>query len=50
MYYNFVRIHKTRKITPEIEAGVTDKLWNLVDVVKLLEEEALSLEGLTPYR
>ena len=37
MYYNFVRIHKTLKVTPAMAAGVTDKLWEIGDVVKMLE-------------
>jgi IS1 family transposase len=37
MYYNFVRIHQTLRVTPAMQAGVTDKLWNLEDVVALLE-------------
>lgn len=37
MYYNFVSIHKTLKITPAMAAGVTDKLWEIGDVVKVLE-------------
>ena len=39
MHYNFVRIHTTLKVTPAMEAGVTDKLWSLEDIVKLLEEK-----------
>ena len=27
LYYNFVRIHKTLKMSPAMAAGVTDKLW-----------------------
>jgi hypothetical protein len=27
MYYNFVRIHQTLKVTPAMAAGVTDRLW-----------------------
>jgi hypothetical protein len=27
MYYNFVRIHATLRMTPAMAAGVTDKLW-----------------------
>jgi hypothetical protein len=38
MYYNFVRIHKTLKITPAMAAGVTDKLWEIGDVVEMLEK------------
>jgi hypothetical protein len=27
MYYNFVRLHKTLRVTPAMAAGVTDRLW-----------------------
>jgi len=37
MYYNFVRIHKSLRVTPAMEAGVTDRLWEIEDIVKLLE-------------
>jgi IS1 family transposase len=36
-YYNFVRIHKTLRVTPAMAAGVTDKLWEIGDVVDVLE-------------
>ena len=36
MYYNFVRIHKTLRVTPAMAAGVTDKLWEMADLVKVL--------------
>ncbi|WP_298915777.1 IS1 family transposase [uncultured Algimonas sp.] len=39
MYYNFVKIHKTLKCTPAMAAGVTLNLWNMEDVVKLIEAE-----------
>ena len=35
MYYNFVKIHKTLRVTPAMEAGVTKKLWNIEDIVTL---------------
>ena len=38
MYYNFVRIHKTLHVTPAMAAGVTDKLWEIRDVVAMLEK------------
>jgi IS1 family transposase len=37
MYYNFVRIHKTLRVTPAMAAGVTDKLWEIADIVALIE-------------
>ena len=36
MYYNFVRIHQTLRITPAMAAGVTDRLWSVADLVGLL--------------
>jgi len=39
MYYNFCRIHQTTRITPAMAAGVTNKLWNIEDIVKLLEDK-----------
>jgi hypothetical protein len=37
-YYNFVRLHKTLRLTPAMAAGVTEKLWEMSDVVKLIED------------
>jgi len=39
MYYNFVKIHKTLKCTPAMAAGVTPKLWEMTDVVAMIEAE-----------
>jgi IS1 family transposase len=38
MHYNFVRIHQTTKVTPAMAAGVTKNLWELSDMVKVLED------------
>ena len=38
MVYNFVRIHGTLKCSPAMEAGVTGKLWEIADVVTMIEE------------
>ena len=38
MFYNFVRIHQILKVTPAMAAGVTDRLWEIGDVVQLLED------------
>ena len=46
-FYNFVRIHKTLKMTPAMAAGVTDKLMSLEDIVALIDarEEAPKKRG-----
>ena len=37
MYYNFCRIHQTLRITPAMKAGVTDRLWDIEDILNLLD-------------
>ncbi len=50
MYYNFVRIHKTLRVTPAMKAGVTDRLWEIGDIVALIEaEEAKQPRTRGPY-
>ena len=38
MYYNFAKIHQTLRTTPAMAAGVTDRLWEMSDLVSLLEK------------
>ena len=37
MYYNFVRIDKTLRTTPAMAANVTKRLWEIGDIVDVLE-------------
>jgi hypothetical protein len=37
IYYNFVRIHKTLRTTPAMAAKVTKRLWEIGDIVDVLE-------------
>jgi hypothetical protein len=39
MYYNFARIHKSLRCTPAMAAGVSQKLWEISDIVALLDSE-----------
>ena len=36
-HYNWCRIHKTLRVTPAIEAGLTDHVWSLEELVGLLD-------------
>ncbi|HUI11701.1 MAG TPA: IS1 family transposase, partial [Bacteroidota bacterium] len=36
MYYNWVRIHKTLRVTPAMAAGLTKRLWSVEDLARLL--------------
>jgi hypothetical protein len=37
MHYNFCRIHITTPITPVMAAGLTDHVWELEELVGLLD-------------
>ena len=37
MFYNFVRVHKTLRVTPAMAAGVTSRLWEIGDIVAVIE-------------
>lgn len=50
MYYNFVRIHKTLRVTPAMAAGVSDRLWEIADIAKLVEESEAKPSKRGPYR
>ena len=36
MHYNFARVHQTLRVTPAMEAGIADHVWNLGEIVGLL--------------
>jgi IS1 family transposase len=42
MFYNFTRIHSTLRMSPAMAAGVSDRLWDMSDIVALIDarEEA----------
>ena len=48
MHYNFVRIHKSLKVTPAMEAGISKTLWEISDIVALIPEAAPKKRG--PYK
>lgn len=37
MFYNFCRIHKTLRVTPAMEAEVTDHVWTMEEVINLIK-------------
>ncbi len=39
MYYNFGRIHKTLRVTPAMEAGISDHVWSLEEIAGLLDDK-----------
>lgn len=48
MFYNFSRIHKTLRVTPAMEAGVTDHVWTIEEIVRLAPDPVAAKRG--PYK
>ena len=42
--YNFIKIHRTLRVTPAMAAGVTDRLWSVADIVAMLENSESKAE------
>ena len=38
VFYNWTRIHKTLRTSPAQAAGLTERLWDMADVVNLIED------------
>ena len=45
MYYNFGRIHNSLRVSPAMEAGVTDHLWTLEEIAGLVKDEPAKKRG-----
>ena len=40
-YYNFCRVDQTLRVTPAMEAGLTDHAWSVEELVGLLEQKVV---------
>ena len=40
VFYNWLRVHKTLRVTPAMEAGLTDRLWSMEEIAELIEAAA----------
>jgi IS1 family transposase len=45
MYYNFCKVHQSLRVTPAMEAGLTTRVWDLQDLVALLETDHQSAQS-----
>ena len=50
VYYNFVKIHKTLRVTPAMEAGLTDQVWTFEDIVRLIDVNSPKPRPRGPYK
>jgi hypothetical protein len=39
MHYNFCRVHQTLRVTPAMEAKVTDHVWDLKEMLSLMNQK-----------
>ena len=42
-YYNFCRVHQTLRVTPAMEAALTDHVWTVTELVQLLDARQLAV-------
>jgi IS1 family transposase len=50
MFYNFVRQHQTLRVSPAMAAGATGKLWELADVVAMIDAASPKPGKRGPYK
>ena len=44
VWYNFVKMHKTLKMTPAMASGVSKRLWSMEDVVALIDARSVKAD------
>jgi hypothetical protein len=50
VWYNFVKVHKTLRMSPAMAAGLTDKLWAIEDIVALVDAAEPKTSKRGPYK
>ena len=51
MYYNFVRLHSKLRMSPAMAAGISTRLWEIGDIVALIEAEEATVDRTRgPYK
>jgi hypothetical protein len=50
VWYNFIRVHKTLKMSPTMAAGVSKTLWSMADLCRMMDEVVPKLGPSGPYK
>ncbi|MGH7011102.1 MAG: IS1 family transposase, partial [Caulobacteraceae bacterium] len=50
VFYNFVRIHKTLRMTPAMAAGISSTLWTMEDIAERIEARRPKTGKRGPYK
>ncbi|WP_263376496.1 helix-turn-helix domain-containing protein [Granulicella aggregans] len=45
MHYNFCRVHKTLRVTPAMEAGISGHVWSIEELVAIMPEPVAKKRG-----
>ena len=49
-WYNFMRVHGSLRVTPAMEAGLTDTLMDMEDFIAIMDDRAPKPKPRGPYR
>ena len=41
-HYNFIRVHQTLRVTPAMEAGITNTIWNWEDLLGISKQRKVA--------
>jgi hypothetical protein len=47
-FYNFSRVHQTPRVTPAMEAGLSDHVWSIAEFISIMPEPVAKKRG--PYQ
>jgi hypothetical protein len=50
VWYNYVRQHKARRLSPAMAPGISDKLWSMADLAEMIEATLPQLGKQGPYK
>lgn len=50
MHYNFAKVHQTLRVTPAMEAGITDRVWTMEEIAEMVDAAAPAPAKRGPYR
>ncbi len=50
VWYNFVKMHKTLRCSPAMSAGLSPRLWDMTDIVALIDAAAPEPAPRAPYK
>ena len=50
LWYNFMRVHGSLRVTPAMEAGLTDTLMDMEEFIEIMDDRAPKPKPRGPYR